>query len=371
MKLNKRGKALVLVFLFLIIGCSVKVKNNTEKKKQEEKVIEKKEYDVSMIMAGDVLIHGAVYLDAKTGENSYDFKPMLSSIKPIVSSYDLAFVNQETIIGGKSIGLSHYPRFNSPEEVGDAVIDTGFNIINLTNNHTMDRGVDAVLNSLSYWKSKDVYITGSYNSEDERKPIIIEKNGIKIGLIGYTTVTNGLNPPSDKPYLTNIYSDELAKAHIESIKDKVDVVMVSMHWGVEYTNTPVEEQTRIADYLSSLGVNVIIGHHPHVIEPITYVNNTLVIYSLGNFISGQIGENQQTGMLASFNIHKTVEGDNVNVTIDNVGSQLIYTHYTSGYKNYHVYPYTELNNDILNNYESVKEKYIEIVKMYNEDINVK
>lgn len=369
MKLNKRGKVLVLVLFLLIIGCSVKVKNNTNVKKIEK--VEKKQYDLSMVMAGDVLIHSAVYTDAKTGENSYDFKPMLSSIKPIVSNYDLAFVNQETIIGGKAIGLSHYPRFNSPEEIGDAVIDTGFNIINLTNNHTMDRGVEAVMNSLSYWKDKDVYITGSYESAEERKPIIIEKNGIKIGLIGYTTVTNGLLPPSDKPFLTNIYSDEVAKNDIESIKDKVDVVMVSMHWGVEYTNTPVEEQATIANYLSSLGVNVIIGHHPHVIEPITYVNNTLVIYSLGNFISGQIGENQQIGMLASLDIHKTVEGEKVNVSIDNVGSELIYTNYTSGYKNYHVYPFSELNNDILNNFETVKEKYSSIVKMYDDSIIVK
>lgn len=254
----KLKKILVLLLILFISGCGTKENNSAIEKTEEIKKIEKKEYELSMVMAGDVLIHGAVYMDAKTGENSYDFKPMLSSIKPIVSNYDLAFVNQETIIGGKSIGLSHYPRFNSPEEVGDAVIDTGFNIINLTNNHTMDRGVEAVLNSLSYWKSKDVYITGSYESIEERKPVIIEKNNIKIGLIGYTTVTNGLLPPSDQTFLTNIYSDEVAKSDIESIKDQVDVIIVSMHWGVEYTNTPVEEQTRIAEYLSNLGVNVII-----------------------------------------------------------------------------------------------------------------
>lgn len=363
----------IIMFLVLLTGCSIlKKEENKETKNEEIKQKTKKETSLSMVMAGDVLIHSGVYYDAKTGTNSYDFKPMLSSVKSLVQNHDLAFVNQETIIGGKSMGLSTYPRFNSPEEVGDAIVDLGFNIINLTNNHTLDRGEEAVINSLNYWKNKPVKTVGSYNSLEERNtPLISEKNGIKYAIFGYTTVTNGLTPALGKEYLTNIYSEEKAKSDIESVKGKVDVIIVSMHWGTEYTNTPTSEQTTIANYLSNLGVNLIIGHHPHVIEPITYVNNTLVIYSLGNFISGQEGLNKQIGMLATLNIKKTVEDGNTSISFENVSSELLYTHYDNGYKNYHVYPFYMLNDSLLNNYQSVKEQYSSIVRMYDQNIIVK
>ena len=128
-------------------------------------------------MVGDSLIHQAVYHDV---EGNYDFKPMLSEIKPIISKFDLAYYNQETILGGKDIGLSTYPRFNSPYEVGDAFIDAGFNLVSLANNHTLDRGEQALNNSCNYWKSKNVVTAGSYCSEEDRNEVkIYEKNGIK------------------------------------------------------------------------------------------------------------------------------------------------------------------------------------------------
>ena len=327
---------------------------------------------ISMITAGDVLLHTSVYLDAKTSSDTYDFTSMFEYIKPLVSEYDLAFVNQESIIGGKALGLSSYPSFNSPDEIGDALIDTGFNIINLANNHTLDKGEKGILYSTNYWSKKDVYAVGSYSSKESRDKIVIyEKEGITFAVLSYTTLTNGLKVPSGKDYLVNIYSDEKAKEDIEKVRDLVDVVIVSMHWGTEYTSTPIDSQVEIATYLSDLGVNVIVGHHPHVIEPITYINDTLVIYSLGNFLSAQTGEAKLVGMMVSFDINKEEKNDEVNIKISNVTSHMTYTYYNSKtipFSNYKIIPFTNLNNDLLSNYESIYSKYNSIINMYSDNI---
>ena len=282
-----RNTLFLIIFLtFSVIFLSIYSKSIVLKR---EEVINNSDIDVkkenvpkklSLVMVGDGLIHGAVYSDAKEG-NSYNFYKMLSEMKPIISSYDLAFYNQESILGGSELGLSSYPRFNSPYEVGDAFLDAGFNLVSLANNHTLDRGEVAIRNSLNYWKNKDAYTAGSYESDDTRNRILIkEKNGIRYALLAYTCWTNGLNVPNGKAYLLNRYDDELVKKDIESVRDKVDLLMVSMHFGDEYSLTPSSEQKRIANYLSDLGVDIIIGHHPHVVQPIDFINNTLVIYSI-------------------------------------------------------------------------------------------
>ncbi len=374
-KLKKPFKILlILIVLFLGIGCSLVVYFSFNKKEVDvpkktsiNKEVEKdtkKEYHVSMIMVGDALIHNSLYYDAKQSDGSYDFKPMLELTKPITSQYDLAYYNQETVLGGTELGLSSYPCFNSPQEVGDAFIDSGFNLVSLATNHTMDRGETAVLRSLEYWNSKKNVVTaGSYRSFEERDSgHIYEVNGIKYAFFSYTTWTNGLVPPAGKEYLDNIYSDELAKADIERVRDRVDVIMVAMHWGIEYSLGVSASQTEIANYLSSLGVDIIIGAHPHVVEPIEYIGKTLVIYSLGNYISAQDSIEKLTGLMVSVDINKTVDKGNTTIAIENPKAELIYTKYNlSGKANFKVYPYSQLNNTILPNYYTYYEKYKAIV----------
>ena len=327
-----------------------------------------KEYELKLFMVGDALIHQAVYYDALQDDGSYDFKPMIDLIKPISSSYDLAYYNQETILGGVSIGYSHYPRFNSPQEVGDAFIDAGFNLVSLATNHTMDKGEQGVINSVNYWNSKEGVVTsGQWISQEERDKVrIYEKNGIKYAFFSYTTLTNGLNTPEGKEYLNNVYSDEKAKNDIDKVRDQVDVVMVAMHWGTEYSLNISEEQTRIANYLSSLGVDLIIGAHPHVVEPVEYINDgkTFVIYSLGNFISAQIGVEKLTGLMMEVTIKKVVNvDDSVTVTIENPKAELTYTKYNyySSDRDFVVYSYSQLNESILPDYLSYYEKYKAVV----------
>ena len=348
---------------------TVKKDNNTKKvvKKQEEP----KEKKMSLVAVGDTLIHGAVFGDAQTGANTYDFSGMIADVKPLIEKYDIKYFNQESIIGGKNLGVSHYPMFNSPDEIGDNMVDLGFNMVTTANNHTFDKGEAGILYTNEYWKNKGIVHAGTYSSQEERDKVkVYEQNGIKYGLLSYTTVTNGMKAPQGKEYLVNVYSDELAKQDIEGLKNEgVDVIIVAMHWGEEYIVDPVEEQKDIAKYLSDLGVNLIIGTHPHIIEPVGYINDTLVIYSLGNFISGQspMGIDKIVGLMVGMDI---IVKDN-KVTFNNIDYKLLYTYCTSNYKNYKVIPFDSLDDATLQKYgnytvQGLKDKYMEIV---NREVN--
>lgn len=367
-----------IILLFVVILGGVFFLNDynfsffTKEEVKEERKVQLKakiprEYTARLFMVGDALIHDSIYRDARVSKDVYDFRPMFEFIKPISSKYDLAYYNQETILGGASLGYSNYPRFNSPQEVGDAFLDSGFNMISLATNHTMDKGEQGVINSVNYWSSKkDIAFDGQRTSQEERdKARIYEKNGIKYAFFSYTTWTNGLETPIGKEYLNNVYSDEKAKVDIEKVRDKVDFVIVAMHWGNEYSLGVSQSQTNIANYLSSLGVDLIIGAHPHVVEPVEWINNgkTLVIYSLGNFISDQEGNERLTGLMMEVTLKKKVDGDGVTTNnIINPKAELIYTKsYYGGKRNFKVYPYPQLNTSLLKNYTTLYEKYKGIV----------
>ena len=391
---RRRFKKIWVIFLFslLIIGFVVSVfLFHKDKDVQEishhtnkEKIVDE-ESSLSLVMVGDNLIHDKIYKDAYDGKE-YNFKKMYSLIKERVSKYDLAYYNQETILGGSEIGLSSYPAFNSPYEVGGAMIDAGFNLVSLATNHTLDRGEAAILNSRRYWDSKEnVMAVGSYSSfEDRNKIDIRKKNGISYTLLNYTYGTNGISVPKGKEYLVNIwpvsgsnpssdnkyqsYKEEIKK-DIERVRDQVDVLMVAMHWGIEYEYEPNSYQKDMAEFLASLGVDIIIGTHPHVIEPIEWIGDTLVIYSLGNFISAHevINMGNRVGLMSSLDIVK----NNNNIEIKNVKNDLLYTYYRSGYHDFLVVPFSHPDiGNYLDNYKDVCVKYKDIVQKLDQDIEV-
>lgn len=369
---------LIIIFAtlcYFIIKEEPKTELKTVNESQEKKEPEVKEERLSLIMVGDALLHSSLYRDGYQN-GTYDFTSQLEFIKPEIQKHDLAFYNQESILGGTSIGLSDYPNFNSPQEFGDTMIDAGFNLVSLANNHTMDRGVTAIQNSCDYWKTKDVLTAGSYCSAEDAEEIKIkEKNGIKYTMLAYTYGTNGITVPSDKPYLVNLYSDELAKADIEKVRDKVDLLIVSMHWGTEYRSEPTDEQKREAEYLSNLGVDIIIGTHPHVIEPITYINDTLVIYSLGNFISAQSTNNDYNTMvelMTSVDVVKTTKDGQSEIKLENLNNELLYNYYQkdSRWHNFKVIPFSQMNETYNSDYKRLYEKYSSVVRMYNPNIEI-
>ncbi len=366
--------------------------NNNVIASEENKPKEPEEetYKLSMVMVGDNLIHSSIYNEANRNANydGYDFKPMITMIKDKVKGYDLAYYNQETILGGSELGLSDYPTFNSPYEAGDAMLDAGFNMVSLATNHTIDRGEKAVLNSCEYWNSKtDVLTAGSYCSEEERNEVkVMEKNNITYTMLNYTYGTNGIAIPKDKDYLVNVWPmdynadygvgyeafKETVREDVERVRDKVDVLIVAMHWGVEYTHTPTKYQKDAAEFLASLGVDIVIGTHPHVVQPVEWIDDTIVFYSLGNFISAQDQKdnyNKMVGLMSSLDITKTVKGDDVDIKIDNINNELIYTRHI-GYRDFKVIPFSEMNSTYLSNYEEIYNKYSEVVKMYDETMPV-
>lgn len=378
-KLKRNIRNLLVLALFVVISSCIgwylqrgDSLDNRSINISYQTVNTKKETYASMVMVGDALIHGTVYGTAHryANYNGYDFKPMLEHIKERVKDYDLAYYNQETILGGTELGLSTYPLFNSPYEVGDAFIDAGFNLVSLATNHTIDKGEKGVLNSRNYWNQQaDVLAAGSYSSFEERDKVVIkEVNGIKYAFLSYTTYTNGLIVPTGKEYLVNVYDEDLIKEEIARYRDQVDLLMVAMHWGTEYMTYPTNEQKEISEYLASLGVDLIIGCHPHVIEPIEYIDDTLVIYSLGNFISSQIGVERLTGLMLSLNIKKEEYHGKTTISFEDIEGTLIYTDRNNGYI---VYPYDMLTDNILNNYETYYEKYKKVVTAYSDQVTVK
>lgn len=405
-KLKKGFKIFLVIFsitLISIISYIIIKPNKDNKTITKPNIINKNEdkhYEASLIAVGDYLIHSSVYKDANRLANGdgYDFKPMISYIKEIVSNYDIAYYNQETILGGSELGLSDYPTFNSPYEAGDAMLDAGFNLVSLATNHTMDSGKKAVENSCKYWQSKENVLTaGSYCSEEERNKINIKEiNNIKYTMLNYTYGTNGM--PVSNDYLVNVWPTDIdninnpekdtkyqaykkqVKEDIDKVKDKVDFLIVAMHWGVEYTHEPTAYEKDMASYLASLGVNLIIGTHPHVIQPVTWIDDTLVIYSLGNFISAQYQNKSTctnykctTELMTSLKIEKDIKNNQTSVKITNVENELLYNYYNqSTWRNFKVIPFSNQKiKEYLPNYKEVYNTYKAVVQKMDNEITVK
>lgn len=405
-KLKKGFKIFLVIFsitLISIISYIIIKPNKDNKTITKPNIINKNEdkhYEASLIAVGDYLIHSSVYKDANRLANGdgYDFKPMISYIKEIVSNYDIAYYNQETILGGSELGLSDYPTFNSPYEAGDAMLDAGFNLVSLATNHTMDSGKKAVKNSCKYWQSKENVLTaGSYCSEEERNKINIKEiNNIKYTMLNYTYGTNGMPVAND--YLVNVWPTDIdninnpekdtkyqaykkqVKEDIDKVKDKVDFLIVAMHWGVEYTHEPTAYEKDMASYLASLGVNLIIGTHPHVIQPVTWIDDTLVIYSLGNFISAQYQNKSTctnykctTELMTSLKIEKDIKNNQTSVKITNVENELLYNYYNqSTWRNFKVIPFSNPKiKEYLPNYKEVYNTYKAVVQKMDNEITVK
>lgn len=269
---------------------------------------------------GDILIHDWVYEDAKTG-TAYDFKPMLSHIKPYLEQPDFLIANQETILGGVEMGLSGYPTFNSPQEVGDALIDAGVDFVTNANNHSLDKGEKGILTEIEYFNKVGLPYVGAFKDVQDQQTIrVMNMNGIKAAILSYTYGTNGIRIPTGKDYLVNLIDQEKMKTEIVRAKQVADVVIMGVHWGNEYQRIPSIAQKDLAQYLVNAGADIIIGHHPHVLQPMEWLTaddgrKAFVFYSLGNFLSGQMHDYKDIGGLAKINIKKTIKATGVEIQL--------------------------------------------------------
>ncbi len=257
---------------------------------------------------GDILLHDRVYKDADTG-SGYDFSDMFAPVKDMLSSPDFTIANQESIAAGSDLGLSSYPSFNSPYEISDTLQNVGIDLVTLANNHSLDKGEKGILRAIDYYNKIGMpYVGINKNEEDARRDRIIEINGIKIGFLSYTYGTNGILIPDGKDYLVNYIDDYKMTQDIKNIRNKVDLILINAHWGLEYKRNPSDEQRRLAKLMAEAGADIIIGHHPHVLQPIEWIetdkHKTLVVYSLGNFLSGQQNDYKDIGGMVRIKITK-------------------------------------------------------------------
>ncbi|WP_033542608.1 CapA family protein [Planococcus sp. CAU13] len=276
----------------------------------------------SLSAVGDILLHSTVYNAAKTSAG-YDFGPMFEKVKPYMERADITTANSESIIGGSAIGLSTYPSFNSPFEIGDALKNVGVDVVAMANNHTLDRGQQAIENAIHHWDGIGMKRTGSYLSAEEREQLTtLSANDISFSFLSYTYGTNGIPTPAGKEYLVNRIDKELIKADLARAKEQCDVVVLNFHFGDEYQPLPNEFQLELAHFAAENGADIILGHHPHVLQPPAWIDTAdgrraFVIYSLGNFLSGQNEIQRQIGTILTIEVEKTIGPESSQITIKN------------------------------------------------------
>ena len=296
--------------------------------------------EVSIVAVGDDLVSDSVLYTCKIGENAYDFSRVYSVLKEDFQKADIAIINQETMLGGPNHEYQGYPNFNTPDAMGDAIIDAGFDIALSATNHSYDTGEDGIRHAIKYWKKhkNDITMIGLNKNEKEYNTIpIYECKGIKFAILNYTYGLNGYKLPQGKEYLVNLMDDEhwdKVKSDIEKAEELADFTIVFPHWGQEYVQPdPTDEQVKWANMMVESGADLIIGTHPHVIVKIDWItaengNKALCYYSLGNYTSGQQQWQTLLGGMASLTIRKDENG--TRILKKTVGAVPIVTHYKWG-----------------------------------------
>lgn len=358
--------------------------NASNIKKTRCKIVEKEEKkSFTFVGVGDNLYHNTQYMCQEQNEY-YNFDSYYEMTNKYTQKADLAYINFETLCIGEEYGLSGYPTFNGPTEILSSVNKAGFDWWSLSSNHSMDRGVEGLLKQIELVRENypDVITTGSHTSKKDRnRTLVKEINGIKVGFLGYTYGLNGFVLPEDKPWLVDLIDKEQMKKDMEALSKVSDIQLVSMHWGDEYQTYPNDEQQDLANYLNELGAEVVIGSHPHVIQPAKIIKgkkqDTLVYYSLGNYTSTQDVDERMVGGMASFTVNYDPNTKKTSFT-DTKFIPLI-TWFDAGYSTWKTYSIEDYNDSIASThrlsgeYDMSKEwvqQYVQSVMQDSEGIEV-
>lgn len=368
-------KILIIFLLAIIIECCIqsfmKIHNNSELNQNTLKeienvtnmVVEEKQIipdtTIKLTAVGDIMCHNTNYMDAyDSSSRNYDFSYVFTDIKDYIESADIAVGNLETTFAGANRGYSSYPTFNTPEALAIDLKEIGIDLLSTANNHSLDKGYSGIESTIHFLEQAEIDYVGTYTSpENQVSPLIKDVNGISIAFLSFTYGTNGIPVPEGKEYCINLIDDEYIVNQINLVKkENPDLICVFMHWGVEYKTNPTEEQERLANLLFNNGVNIILGGHPHILEKMEKRTITLddgttkdgfVIYSLGNFMSGQVKENTRSSII--LNLEITKNGETGQITIDNINYTPIYMYRKStGSKRYRILDI----NKTLDEYES-------------------
>lgn len=349
--MKKKFLIIFLIIVLAVIGfCTFKhftKPNNSDVEEtfspEDNKTIvdapKKEDIHIKMSVIGDIMCHNSQYKDAYVSStDTYDFSYVFEDIKDYINSADIAVGNLETTFAGKEKGYSNYPRFNTPEQLATNLKDFGIDVVSTANNHSLDTNYDGIVSTLKYLDEAGISHTGTYSSKEEQDTILVKDvQGIKIAFLSFTYGTNGIPIPSGKDYCINLIDEDLILEQISLAKEQnPDLICASMHWGIEYQTKQNSTQEDLANLLFKNGVDVILGSHPHVLQPMEKRTVTLddgstkdcfVIYSLGNFMSGQTKENTRNSII--LNIDFTKNGETNKTTIDSVSYVPIYMYKAS------------------------------------------
>lgn len=308
---------------------------------------------LSLLFAGDIMGHDsqiASAYDAST--NTYDYSSCFQFIEPYLKSADLAIGNLELTLAGPP--FKGYPQFSSPDALAHALKEAGFDVLVTANNHSADRGGKGIERTIRILDSLSVSHTGTFTDEVNRMndyPLLIQKNGFSLSLLNYTYGTNGM--PVPKPYIVNLIDTAQIHRDLDKAKGaRPDIIIVFMHWGDEYQSMPNKQQRQLADFCFRHGADFVIGAHPHVLQPMEWRkdDNKIVVYSLGNFVSGQRDRYKNGGALAYVKLKKIRHGeDSIQAMIDSTGYYLEWVYRTvDSHKDYYILPVPSFENDALN-----------------------
>lgn len=292
---------------------------------------------VSLVAVGDMLMHAGASIPAAQPDGSYNYDYLFANVRGTIESADIAVVNNEVIMAGNELGNIGYPCFNVRTELGDAEVNAGFDVVLGATNHTMDQNASGILNCVSYWDAShpDMAVLGIHGSADDASQIYVrEVNGVRIAMLNYTYGTNGIEVPAGYEYAIDLMNDSTKPKIADDIaraKSIADFVIVYPHWGTEYNLGISDEQSAWANFFAEQGVDLVIGTHPHVIEPVQWIESstghkTLVYYSLGNFVSIQYYNFSMLGGMAKVSITKDADG----TRISDYDMDFLVTHYTPG-----------------------------------------
>ncbi len=266
------------------------------------------ERELTLTFVGDIMVHTPQFKSARLADGDYNFEPWFQYVKPYFTNSDLMIGNLETTLSERN-DISGYPSFHSPVQLATALKKAGFDILVTANNHSLDNHLYGVETTLSTLRSIDIASTGTYLRDETAQPLIVTQNDIKIGLIASTYGTNGILLPKNYPHVVNINSTSLYQAQIKTLRENdVDTIIAFVHWGNEYQRKASRSQIEFANQLAELGVDIIIGSHPHVIQPDDFIETSnhqcYVVYSLGNAISNQRKRYRDSGLAIRLTLHK-------------------------------------------------------------------
>jgi len=340
--------AAIFLFSCNFLSCNYESKTQetaeTEIPEQEEE--NPVRYNLTLIAAGDNLFHETIIRTYKQ-DDIYNFSPIYTEIKSLTEKADLAFINQETVMAGESFGYSGYPTFNTPQSLAQTLADTGFDIVNQANNHTMDMGRAGLHATLDLWDTiQGVKVIGARKAGENH--YIITKNNITLGFLSYTYGLNGFAVPASEPNLVSLINRNKIMEEVKNLRPLCDFLIVSVHWGEEYFLEPDPFQKNLASFFAEQNVDLIIGHHPHVLQPVVSLNRpdgkkTLCFYSLGNFVSNQREKERVLGAMMVV----TFSREDNDFFISNSGLIPVVCHFENGFTNTKVYPLYAYTQELL------------------------